>query len=632
MQANPRTIDELFNSQSRYVIPMFQRLYVWSESPQWRTLWEDIAEKATLGLDGKKANAHYLGALIIEGVKPSTGKEVKRLLVIDGQQRLTTIQLLLCAFRDLSGAEEWTALERKATRYLENSDSDVMEKPEEELFKIWPTQLNRAVFADIITAQSRAEVERRHPLVRLPRRRKPEPRPNLVDGYLFFYNMIAEWITSEATSRSLAREDCAFALLKAIQHDFCVVEISLSEGDDSQEIFYSLNSQGRPLSQSDLLRSLIFMRAEKTKEDRDALFTEFWSKFETDFWSTEIRRGGRTYSRLDLALRHFLTAKTGTLIDARRVNEEYKRWVESQPPRYPTVHAELADLSRHAELFKKYELQQPGRKSSDFVRILQDLDVSTCIPLILYLSLEAAIDEASLSECLAAIESFIVRRAFTGEENREYNKFFVEVIGALREVASSNVPSVLKTKLMSGGGTTREWPADEAIISAALQRPIYKALRPPVLRLILERLELSLRGKKSENEEIPTSLQIEHVMPQSWAQHWKIGQEAVDQKVVNFPWTASEAQKHLLPAIQLRTNALQTLGNLTLLNQYLNPAAANGPFVTKRAEYEHSVLRMNRYFAGRASWDEEAIAERGKQLAEQFCKIWSRPAASPQQG
>ena len=134
MQANPKTIDQLFNAQTRYVVPMFQRLYVWSENPQWQTLWEDIAEKAELELSGVPNNAHYLGALIIEGVKPSSPREVKRFLVIDGQQRLTTIQLLLCAFRDLARARDWKSLDKSISRYIENSDPEVMENPKEPTF------------------------------------------------------------------------------------------------------------------------------------------------------------------------------------------------------------------------------------------------------------------------------------------------------------------------------------------------------------------------------------------------------------------------------------------------------------------------------------------------------------------
>jgi uncharacterized protein with ParB-like and HNH nuclease domain len=311
MQANPRSLDALFNSQLRYVVPMFQRLYVWQKTPQWATLWEDVAEKADLQLAGAKTNAHYLGALIIEGVRPNSPREVKRFLVIDGQQRITTLQLLFCAYRDLARKKEWKTLDRATTRYLENADPDVMEHPEEEIFKLWPTTVNRNVFSQVLSAGSSVAVEARFPLVRLPRKRRPEARNSLVEAYLYFSRSITDWITKTSIRVGRSEEDCAFALLQALQQDFCVVEIALSEGDDSQEIFYSLNSQGRPLSQSDLLRSLIFMRAEKEKVDRDAIFNEYWSKFETDFWSKEVKRGGRTYSRLDLGLRFFLMAKTG---------------------------------------------------------------------------------------------------------------------------------------------------------------------------------------------------------------------------------------------------------------------------------------------------------------------------------
>ena len=305
MQANPRSIDSLFNSQLRYVVPMFQRLYVWQKTPQWETLWEDVVEKADLQLRGKKSNAHYLGAVIIEGVRPSSPREVKRFLVIDGQQRLTTLQLLLCAYRDIARKNEWKTLDRATTRYLENADLDVMEHPEQEQFKLWPTTLNRPIFTKLLSAGTRADIETQFPIVRLPRKRKPEPRSNLVDAYLFFSAAIEEWIAQASVQTGQSAEACSFSLLQALQQDFSVVEISLSEGDDSQEIFYSLNSQGRPLSQSDLLRSLIFMRAEKEKTDRDTLFDLYWSKFETVFWSTETSRGGRTYSNLDLALRFF---------------------------------------------------------------------------------------------------------------------------------------------------------------------------------------------------------------------------------------------------------------------------------------------------------------------------------------
>lgn len=501
-----------------------------------------------------------------------------------------------------------------------------MEHPEEELFKLWPTTLNREVFRNIMSAGSQAKIVNKYPLTRLPRKRKPEPRSNLVEAYLYFVKSIESWIASTTAEASKTPEEAAFSLLQALQQDFCVVEIALSEGDDSQEIFYSLNSQSRPLSQSDLLRSLVFMRAEKERLNRDEIFDEYWSKFETDFWSTEVKRGGRTYSRLDLGLRYFLMAKTGQMVDARRVNEEYRRWVSGHPPRYATVKDELADFARHGDVYLRYESVVPSSlPSTDLRRVLMDFDVSTALPLILFLELEASLDEGQKVDCLSTVESFIARRLLTGEETKEYNKLFVEVVGSLRGLQGAQLLPALQKKLLSGGGTTRHWPTDTEVIEKAISRPVFNDLKTSALRLILERLELDLRTKKTEDSEISAGLQIEHVLPQTWATHWPLKGKIIPANVASYPYLAKDDLAELSEAIRLRNSTLQTLGNLTLLNKYLNPAASNGSFEAKLIEYKNSVLRLSRYFESESAWDEEAIARRGKLLGEAVCKIWPRP-------
>jgi len=627
MQANPRTIRVLFDSQLRYVVPMFQRLYVWKESPQWQTLWEDISEKASLRVEGRSTRPHYLGALIIEGVKPESPQEVKRFLVIDGQQRMTTLQILLCAFRDLAKQNHWPAIEKPLTRYVENPDPEVMEKPEEEIYKLWPTTLNRDIFRSIMSAGRCAEVERRHPLIRIGRRRNPEPRNNLVDAYLYFSKQIEAWINRVAEASITEQSKCAFGLLQALQEDFCVVEIALSDGDDSQEIFYSLNSQGAPLSQSDLLRSLIFMRAEKEKQDRDEIFRDFWSRFETPFWSSEVKRGGRSYSRLDLGLRFFLMAKTGSLIDARRVNEEYRRWIQTQPPKYGSVREELADFAEHGDVYASYETACAPLPSTDFRRVLAEFDVSTALPLVMFLTKDAGLDDQQKGACLATLESFIARRYFTGEENKEYNKFFAEVIGDLLGKKGADVLPVLTVKLLSGkGGSTRVWPTDDDVIDKAINRNVYQGLSRVGLRLILERVELSLRTKKSEGLDIEPNLQIEHVLPQNWSTHWLLEGKQIPDTISKYPHLATDEFVALAEAMRKRNTALQTIGNLTLLNMYLNPAASNGSFELKLFEYRNSVLRLNRYFSEFKTWDEAAISDRGKLIGKALCAIWPRPS------
>lgn len=600
--------------------------YVWQENPQWATLWEDLTEKADFQLQGRKSNPHYLGALIIEGVRPSSPREVKRFLVIDGQQRITTLQLLFCAFRDIARKNDWKTLDRGLSRYLENSDKDVMERPDEEVYKVWPTTLNRKIFTSVILAGSHAHISASHPLVYGKWKRKPEPRSGLVEAYLYFSKQIETWIARASAESDKNAEDVAFALLQALQQDFCVVEIALSDGDDSQEIFYSLNSQGRALSQSDLLRSLVFMRAEKEGANRDVIFDKYWSKFETDFWSHEVKRAGRPFSRLDLGLRYFLIAKSGQQIDARRVNEEYRRWVSQLPSPYASVQDELADFARHGDVYQRYESADVSKlRCDDFRRVLADFDVSTALPLAMFLELECCLDAAQLKACLSALESFIVRRAIAGSENKEYNKLFVDVVSSLMGLIGDDVLPALLRKLLGGGGSTRNWPADDDILAKAIGAPIYNDLKRPALRLILERLELASRDKKSEHLEFAPNLQIEHILPQGWHQHWTSAGLSIPQHAAMYPHTATGEVAPFVEKIRARNAALQTLGNLTLLNMYLNPAASNGPFDAKLVEYKNSVLRLNRYFDPATSWDEEAIAVRGRKLGDALCKIWSRP-------
>lgn len=627
MEPSRKSLDELFNPQVRYVVPMFQRLYVWKENFQWQNLWDDIEEKAEYQLSQRKSHPHYLGALIIEGVRPVSGGEVKRFLVIDGQQRLTTLQLIVCAYRDLAREQGWTVLDRRTTRFLENADLDVMENPEEEKFKLWPTTLNRQIFSDIVSAGSLKSVESAYPLIRLPRKRKPELRSNLVEAYLYFSRRLRSWVSSAANAHAKKEEDCAFALMQALQQDFFAIQLSLSESDDSQEIFYSLNSQATPLSQSDLLRSLIFMRAEKQKprQDRDQIFKDYWSRFETPFWSFETGRGGHTYSRLDLGLRHFLAAKTGALVDARRVNEEYRQWISVEPLRYATVRDELHDLTAHCLVFERYETFVPGLPSTDFRRLLKDFDVSTAMPLIVFLEIGAGLTKQQLEECLWVLESFIVRRAFVGDETKEYNKLFVEVVGALLNLEGTAIKPALEQKLLSGSGTTRNWPKDAEVVEAAITRKAYNPVRTHALKVILERLELSLRGKKSEDKTIGDGLQIEHILPEKWAQHWPLQGKMIPAHLITAPFMATDEFEPLEDSIRERNDKLQTLGNLTLLNKYLNPAAGNGSWAMKQTEYVNSVLQLNRHFDGLVAWDETHIRERGRTLGETICKIWPRP-------
>ena len=152
-------------------------------------------------------------------------------------------------------------------------------------------------------------------------------------------------------------------------------------------------------------------------------------------------------------------------------------WVDVQPPRYANVREELEDFTKYSEAYQHYEIADASAlPCTDLRRVLVDFDVSTALPLILYLKLDAGLIERQVSECNAVVESFIARRVFTREETKEYNKLFVEVIGSLRGLTGDQVKPALCRKLLSGGGTTRHWPTDEEIVDNAISSPAYRVL------------------------------------------------------------------------------------------------------------------------------------------------------------
>ena len=188
MKANAVPLLALFERKMRLEVPLFQRQYVWSREQQWEPLWEDISRKFVEYLEGRKDGpVHFLGAMVLDQkLTPSTHVEKRQ--VIDGQQRLTTLQIFLAAMRDFCVERECGELAKEFSGYVLNSG--MMADPEVDKFKVWPTQLDRKQFRDVVTLGSRAAIEKAHPLVKRKYARKYDRRPRMVEAYFFFSEQI----------------------------------------------------------------------------------------------------------------------------------------------------------------------------------------------------------------------------------------------------------------------------------------------------------------------------------------------------------------------------------------------------------------------------------------------------------
>lgn len=613
MEAHAVSLLAIFEKKIRLEVPLFQRQYVWNQDQQWEPLWEDISRKFIEYIEGRKdAPVHFLGAMVLDQKQTPTTHVEKR-QVIDGQQRLTTLQIFLSAFRDFCKSQSCDDLANECDSFILNKG--MMADPNIDKFKVWPTKADWQQFSDVIASSSKEEVERRHPLVR-----KPEKRPKMVEAYLFFFNQIKEFF-GNGSEQPLAYnspicqrlEECFQALKNALK----VVVIDLQHDDDAQIIFETLNARGEPLLPADLLRNYIFLRAARHGEPQEELYNKYWCKFDDRFWRDEVKQGRLFRPRSDLFIQHFLASRQSRDIPIKHLFVEYKYWIEREKP-FSTIDAELSLLSKQGDDFRRIMEPKQDEPILPLSTFLDIFDVRTCYPLLLTF-FDAHVDETDWPEISEILESYILRRAICGLTTKNYNRIFLTLTRNLREKGAT--PGNLRKQLLLQTGESGEWPSNDTFREAWRSKHVYQTLNNPKIVHIYKRLNASYMGSKSETIAISGLLTVEHIMPQNWIAHWLLpcGNSGLTSQEL------SDADPNDLKATETRIrNALvQTFGNLTVLTQALNSAVSNGPWEAKKTEILlNSLLPINQQLQNSNIWDETAIMNRGNALFEHALKIW----------
>lgn len=608
MEVFKKTVSAVFGGERRYLIPLFQRPYVWTRENQWEPLWEDIQEKADAEAHTPSVDAppHFLGAIVIQQ-RQSWGDELLAHDVIDGQQRLTTLQLLLAAFRDLALQIDDRQLVASLDSWTKNSNP--IADPDVEQFKLYPTGRDIEQFRLVTTARSRPGVEAVHPPV--VKRRRLQPRPRMVEAYLYFHEAIEGWLKAEGPEQVAPR---ARILRRALDRRMQFVSIELERLEDPQAIFETLNARGVPLLASDLLRNFVFQRAGK-QEEAERLHAKHWARFEAPddpnvpdgdrFWEVEERQGRLSRARLDLFVQHYLSMKRESDVGAGRLFPEYKSWIESSP--FETLEAELVDFTRYADVFAKLVRPPADAAFSTFATRLRALDNSTVYPLVLGLLGDTSLPDTERARIFTDLESFLVRRLICGRPTKNYNRSFLQLLRDFR--AGPRTHEAFRALLAAGTGETVDWPGDAAFEQAWTTIDAYRDLKPARVEMLLRAVEGALQTGDTERVTIHGKLTVEHVLPQEWKEHWPLPAE-LDEEA----------------AIEARDMVLHDFGNLTLLTQPLNSKVSNGPASEKLPKIAmQSALRLNTYFQGRSSWGEGEIGERGAVLFATAKKVWPGP-------
>ena len=593
MHTDILTPKDLFQKEVRYTIPPFQRPYVWSQDDQWEPLWEDVRNVAETYLEElersgnngveaeQKTSPHFLGAVVLKQV-PTTAKDIDQREVIDGQQRVTTLQLLLDAIQQICEESDQPYLKRAARRLakLVTNDKDLIGDDEVHIFKLWPTRGDREAFRHAMD-NGLAVDDFEESLI--------------VQAHEFFQLQVRKWL-DDATGPIEPKID---ALEAAGTSMLQMVVIDLSPQDDPNLIFETLNARGTPLEQSDLIKNFVLSRERERQGD-------IWGNLDDGWWRREVRQGRLFRPRLDMLLNYWLAMRTGSEVSPSRVFDVFRNYVDGQE-----VHAVMSGVKQDLVNYRDFEStrgRSPEEKSFYYhVDIMQARVITPVLLLLLSAEIGTRI------RAFSALESFLVRRMVCRQTTKDYNRLVLELASRLRESGLDKADAVTAEFLKEQTAYAREWPSDEAVADALGSSPLYRLLTRGRLRLVLEGVERRLRSSgKAEQPAVPTNLTIEHLMPVGWRQEeWPLPEGV-----------ATDA------ATYQRNTLIHSIGNLTLATQKLNSSMSNDAWTSKRDELqEHSVLLLNNELLSQPSWSEEIIRFRNRQMAKLVSERWPGPAS-----
>jgi alkylated DNA nucleotide flippase Atl1 len=567
MRAHEVSFLDLVQGEKQFQVPLYQRTYSWGDK-QLGQLWRDLLSQGDAMTAEVPASAHFIGSVVIAPSPTLRAGGVNRWLLVDGQQRLTTLMLVLAAIRDHLDGDASDA-DRIHRQYLVNEF-----RTGDDHLRLLPTQADRDAYRAIILRTSAVT-----------------PSGAVADAYGFFRTVLSSLGSSEDDPDPGQIESTVRAGLS-------VVEITAEHSDNVYRIFESLNNTGLELSQADLLRNYVFMRLPSRGED---VYRDIWLPMQARLPGPDLE----LLVWLDLVIR-------GN--DRVKQNEIYRAQQErlgKLPQTEAAIEAEVSELarrSRHLKLILDPATEKDPRLAAGLAR-LREWGATTAYPLVMHLLDLLEREEATseeVAECLSYIESFLVRRMLcqvpTNNLNRVFNTAPVAIAG------QEPVPAAVRSYL---SGRRRYWPTDADVRRSIRTRPFYWTGRGPQRAFVLRRLEADY-GSAEPVDFKAAKLTIEHILPQTPTKEW-------------LQLLAADVADEAGP-VELHDLLVHTMGNLTLTAE--NAKLSNSPFQRKQDIFQASALRMNREIADAPAWGKSEILARADRLADRAVRIWPGPGDS----
>jgi len=607
MDTQVRTPQQIFMQPQRLLVPLFQRPYVWNQENQWMPLWQDLERVANRVLaNPNQLQPHFLGAVVFQQVQNPTGNLQQR-TVIDGQQRLTTLQILLDALHaeinlvgQVDASKRLELLIKNPKEYCEES---------EDQFKVWPTNKDRQAFNEVMAMELPAAYQT-----------LKSKDSKLALAHQFFSEQFRQWLNENGAEEIPARVK---AMERTTRELLQIVVIDLTASENAQEIFETLNARGSQLTAADLIKNFVFQRLLEQGADIESSYSNHWKQFETGFWEQEISVGRIKSPRSSVFLNHWLICQTTEEIVSREVFSRFKSYADydAKPLTMPELLAKIhAACIRYKEFIDKGDVLEGAiDRIGLFLYRTKAMDIEVVKPVLMALMDRDANQDglSDINSSLEIIESWLIRRMLIRATTKSYNKVMTDVIKVIQKSSQGQLSNALNTFFSSQTSDSSYWPDDNEVRSELSNLMIYRKIGRGRLRMVLESIEDYRRGwigteiSMSGVRVRRGTYAIEHLMPQSWDRHWPLTHGCTEQN---------------------RNDHIHRLGNLTLLSSKLNSSVSNGPWDSedgKRANLlKRDVLFLNRSVTDDAGlvWGEAKIDKRTEDLIEDILKVWPVPA------
>lgn len=616
LHAEPTTVNLAFPSRKQYAIPSYQRNYVWTREGQWEPLWDDLRGLTRqVVAEGAAARPHFLGTIITKQI--GAQGFIDRWWVVDGQQRLTTLQILISATRSAFNERRLTQCASILTNVLVNPPEVV--RDDSDKYKIQHKSSDYTGFSRIVEASlGGSDVPE-------------EEKLRLYDCYVYFRDSLTEWFTGLPEEEHVQH---ATALTQALLDKLQVVDIRLDGHENSHAIFEALNARGEPLTEWEKTKNYILSIAVSNNDpDGDRTYTEHLEQYDSDtYWDQTVRGTRFTGKRIDLFLSFFAQIElprrrqeTSGELDLRtvprsRLYHEFRYVGEHVYRRSDTEFRGLLErLDRYATIYRHID-QRDGSRFSDYARLVMHrrdtLNLASLIPVFMVLVHRLGYGK-DLDQALRIVDSYLMRRVAINGNYSGFDDVAFGYVQAVRDASSGEVCASLVEQLAKSTGAHR-WPDDEEVVLHLREANMYHGISSARKQLLLRGIAQEMHDERSDDLTMPfspkTTLTVEHVAPQDWERHWK----------TDLSFGDSDEDR---PRLNRLVNCI---GNLTLVTRALNPRLGNRAWSYKAGLLQGDNLEMNRRLLKDMegeTWNEREINRRSQTLADYVNKVWPHAAA-----